>query len=191
MATNQGINDRNVASRDTKKQLAFQADPNAGMVGAQANAIGSSIGANPTAPTSVGDLATPSAFGTEQPPGSADELNARVARNTQFLQDPQTQAQMLQFGMSMLSSAGRGNIGTNIGEAITSARQLPGRVAKMNLDYNKELQGMQIAERGQQISEGEYAIRKAEFATKVIKEGGEQFSRVIKPEDTLNDLYQL
>lgn len=171
----QQINDRStaLAERDTKKRTpAFQPDPSAGQIGALANAqpsaMGSNVGADPQATSSIGQLASPSTIGREQPTSDPAEMEQRIARNTSFLSDPQTKAQMLQFGLSMLSSAGRGNIGTNIGNALMSARGLPGRVAKLNLDYNKELQGMDIAERSQQVQEEQLGIQRAELGMKVM-----------------------
>jgi len=188
----QGINDRNVAERDTKKK-AFQVDPNSNRIGAMAS-MGrtdttqtASVGDNTSAPTSVGELATPSAFGREPPPSSVDELNGRVQRNMSFLSDPQTKAQLMQFGLSLMGSAGRGNPISGFADALSSSAALPGRAAMMNLKYNKEVQGMDIAERSQQVEEARLRIEQV----KLIKEGGTPFSRVISGDDPLNEKFGL
>lgn len=170
----QGINDRDVESREAKKvkESAFKPSGNTGAIGALANAqpdaIGASVGSDPQATASIGQLASPSGFGREPAASDPSEMEARVSRNEGFLRDPTTKAQLMQFGLSMLSSAGRGNIGANIGNALTSAAQLPARQRMMNLKYNKEVQAMDIAARGQQIDEEKLSMEKTKFGLEIM-----------------------
>src|SRR5690349_8966667 len=118
--------DRNPDSRDTKKRDTSQTGDIGALASMQQTApqpaqVGSSVGADTSATSSIGDVMSPSTFGTEPPPSTPDELDQRVARNVSFLSDPTTKAQLLQFGLSMLSSAGRGNIGSNLANAVTEA----------------------------------------------------------------------
>lgn len=102
---------------NAKKALGTQTQQN---IGAMANAR--QIGADTAAPTSIGDLMTPSTFGREGPPVNEQDLAARTQRNESFLSDPATQAMLMQFGVKMLS-------GGNPGDAIRSALQMPARMA--------------------------------------------------------------
>lgn len=190
----QGINDHStaLAERDTKKK-AFQPDPNTGRIGAQAmqtgesrpQAMGSSVGGDPSAPSDIGSLMSPSVVGTEAPPSSPEELDQRVQRNASFLQDPTVKAQLLQFGLGMLSSAGRGNF--NMGGAMTSAMQLPARQRMMNLKYNQATQEMNIKERSQQVEESRLKLEELKY----LKEGGLKFGRVITADDPINAKFGL
>ncbi len=191
----QGINDHStaLAERDTKKKKAFQPDPDTGRIGAQAmqtgesrpQAMGSSVGGNPSAPSELGSLITPSVVGTEPPPSSPEELEARTQRNATFLSNPTVKAQLLQFGLGALSAAGRGNF--NFGGAIQSAIGLPARARAMNLKYNQGVQEMNIKERGMQIDEERLKLEEAKF----LREGGMKFSRVITADDPINEKFGL
>lgn len=207
MATNQNISDHAgnyTSSAESRKSNYFPTpapDPNAGRIGALATMqaptdtsrqqTGSAIDSNPTAPSSIGDLASPSTMGTEAPPGSPDELNSRIARNTAFLQDPTTKAQLVQFGMSMLASAGRGNLGGNIGQALSLSAALPGRLKEMNLKAANTMSEMDVRNRSQAVEEQRLAIEKQRLQMDVVKAGGMNFSRVISPDDPLNERFQL
>lgn len=96
-------------------------------VGAQANAR--VPGAAPVAPSSLGELMTPSTFGREGPPVDETDLAQRQERNKGFLKNPETMAALTQFGIAMLQ-------GKNPGSAISAAIQAPYKmkVAQAKLD---------------------------------------------------------
>lgn len=133
-----------------RKKKAFTSE--APRIGALASMRPSRIGASapgetPEAPTSVGQLATPSTMGRELPPSSPEEFNERVSRNESFLSNPETRAALLQFGISMMATAGRGNIGSNIGRSLGQGLQAAGRVRTGQETATKEAREADLAER--------------------------------------------
>ncbi len=87
-------------------------------VGAQATPINSA--SDLQAPSSLGDLMTPSA-GRMQQSAAPEDFNKRVNTNRQFLESPEAKGMMMQFAMTMLS-------GGNPGQALARAIAMPGRM---------------------------------------------------------------
>lgn len=105
-----------------KKPVAGTTTPS---LGAQMNKL--SNVENPQAPRSLGDLMSPSTFGRGTPASNDEEFEAKKERNKSFLSSPETKAQLMQFGLAMLASAGSGNPIGNIGKAAALAFTLPAR----------------------------------------------------------------
>jgi len=127
-----------------KKKSAFSTTSR-NQVGAQASP--NMVGADLQAPTSVGQLMTPSTFGQEGPPVDEADLNSRVERNRSFLSSPETRAQLMQFGISMLS-------GGNPGHALYQAMTVPDRMAaaQAKADENQlDIQGKELDITGKKL----------------------------------------
>lgn len=93
-------------------------------------------GSNPQAPGSIGELMTPSTFGRSSPDSNPEEYERNVERNRSFLKSPETQAALMQFGVSLMGSAGSGDTASNISQAMALAAGAPGRMrqAQRKLD---------------------------------------------------------
>jgi hypothetical protein len=113
-------------------------------VGAQA--VARSPGAAMEAPTSIGQLMTPSVNATPSRLDPNDEtFNRQVEKNRSFLSNPETKAQLMQFAVSMMA-------GNMPGEALAKAIALPGRaaaadakLAKAQADADRSDAHLQIA----------------------------------------------
>jgi hypothetical protein len=108
------------------------------------------------APSSLGDLMTPSTPGRAAQPASPDEFNARVAENHSFLTHPDTRASMLDFATAMLGGGEHMRaLGTGIRQNIQNEIENEQRARQLDLSergQNIELRGQDIQMRGQDIS---------------------------------------
>lgn len=117
-------------------------------VGAQA--LARSKGEDPQAPRSLGDLMTPSTFARGSSDGGEQEYSKNVERNKSFLSSPETKAALMQFGISMLASAGGGgDIGSNIQNALSSVSKM----GKNRQKLTKEAHEAQMDERRVRVAE--------------------------------------
>lgn len=115
--------------RDEKKKKALGTETKQ-TVGAQAMAR--SPGASPEAPTSLGQLMSPTLNAQPSQLDPNDETyNRQVEKNRSFLSSPETRAQLLQFGVSLMA-------GNNPGEALGKAMSLPARARKEDAKLLKE-----------------------------------------------------
>lgn len=115
--------------RDKEKKKALGTETKQS-VGAQAMAR--SPGANPDAPTSLGQLMSPTVNAQPSQLDPNDEsYNRQVEKNRTFLSSPETRAQLLQFGVSLMA-------GNNPGEALGKAMSLPARARKEDAKLLKE-----------------------------------------------------
>lgn len=122
-------------------------------VGAQI--LARSPGTAPEAPTSIGQLMTPSA-GRGMPPSSPEEFNEQVGRNKTFLSNPDTQAAILQFGVSLMSSG-------NPGHAMASALGAPARMRTAQAKIQHQAFEDELSIRRLQNEEERLGIAKTEF----------------------------
>src|SRR4030095_8129426 len=100
--------------------------------------VATTPGQDPQAPENLGDLMSPSTIGREGPPSSPEEFQQRKSRNLDFLRSRETQAALMQFGVSMLQSAGSGgNLGSNIGKALVLAAGAPGRLQEAQTELDE------------------------------------------------------
>lgn len=152
-----------------KKKKAFSSESR-NQVGAQASP--NMIGENPQAPTSVGELMTPSTFGREGPPVDEADLNNRIQRNQSFLSSPETKAALTQFGISMLAGANPGHAmyqALTTGERMTAAQSkldqqaLENQLAIERVQMDRTRLGIQTTEFAQE--QEQKAARKEMFGT--------------------------
>jgi len=136
--------------KQSEKRKAFGSDTRQSQsVGAQATPASSL--SNPQAPSSLGDLMTPSS-GRVMQSAPVEDFDNRVRENESFLSDPTTKGQMMQFAITMLG-------GGSPGSAIAKAMMMPGRMelaSQARLKQERELaQGdrrLDLEERGQNIT---------------------------------------
>lgn len=82
---------------------------------------------------------------SEPPPQSNAELQARIDRNKNFLQQPEVQAALLQFGINMLAGGANGDtFGSTLANSIGSGLQAAG-----NVESNERALGQQNLENTQ------------------------------------------
>lgn len=124
------------------------------------------------APTSVGEVMASPSFGREAPAGNDEEMASRVSRNKQFLMSPEARAQLFQFGAALLG-------GGNMGQAITSAVQLPSRMRKAKAEATNEERKAALEERKLQIQEAGLGL---DVAKAVLER--EKFEKGEKPAPT-------
>lgn len=157
-----------------RKKKAFTSE--SPRIGALASMRPSQIGATtpgqaPEAPTSVGQLATPSTMGREAPPSNPEEFNERVARNESFLSNPETRAALIQFGVSMMATAGRGNIGSNIGQSLGRGLQAAGRVRLGKEAATKEAREAEMEEKKFGLEERKFGLDEEKMDLERLKVG--------------------
>jgi len=107
----------------------------------------------PSAPGSIGELMSPSTFGRTSPDSNPDEFNTNVERNKSFLNSPDTQAALLQFGVALMGSAGDGDIGSNLGQAMALAAGAPGRMRAKGREADIENRKLANDERRTDLTE--------------------------------------
>lgn len=141
--------------KQSQKRKAFGSDTRQEQsVGAQATPA--SALTNPQAPSSLGDLMTPSTGRVVQA-AAPEEYDARVQENSAFLSDPTTQGQMMQFAITMLG-------GGSPGSAISKAMQMPGRMEMARDKRVLEERKVGLQDRGLDLEERKLALEEKEFA---------------------------
>lgn len=141
--------------RDKEKKKALGTETKQS-VGAQAMAR--SPGANPDAPTSIGQLMSPTVNAQPSQLDPNDEAyNRQVEKNRTFLSSPETRAQLLQFGISLMA-------GNNPGEALGKAMSLPARARKEDAKLLKEQREAERADLRLQIELERFGMDKEKIS---------------------------
>lgn len=176
--------ERNYLADEEKKRKDFRVsgppitNSSGPRLGALASMRPSAMGAQvegefPSAPQgSIGAAAQPRAIGNEPPPVDEQEFAQRVTRNESFLNAPETKAALLQFGISMMATAGRGNIGSNIGRSLGHGLQAAGRVQTNAAEGD-------LAERKMRVDEGALSLAEKKLASEMGELGQREYSRYV------------
>lgn len=144
--------------RDQKKKKAMGTETRQSL-GAQA--VSRSPGANPEAPSSLGQLMSPTVNAQPSQLDPNDETyNRQVEKNRTFLSSPEVRAQLLQFGVSLMA-------GNNPGEALGKAMSLPARARSADAKLQKEQRESERADIKLQMELERFGMDKAKISEEI------------------------
>lgn len=150
--------------REMKRKKAL-GDETRQSVGAQATA---QPGADPQAPASLGDLMSPSAS-RGAPASTPEDMERKVSRNREFLMSPETRDALTVFGISLMSTVGTGDLGSNIGRAFGAVGKSRANMAKAMAKMTKEEREFAMQERRLKIEERRLGMDEQELSQEASK----------------------
>lgn len=121
----------------------------------------------------LGAMAMPTPQPVEPPAATQPQFEERVKRNEGFLAQPEVQAALMQFAVSMLSP------GQDLGSSIGQGFEAAGRVASNQQDQSLIDRKMNLEERGMNVQEAQQTLSEQELRLKAAAMGGRKYSRIV------------